>query len=236
MNLYPILQWAWTFLCGNYSDNSKGRSYGQLVIGSFIMTKAPTHASRLMQSFVAKRQITQVTQPDYSLDLAPCDFWLFPKLKLPLKGKRFQTVDEIQENMTGQLMSIGRTVWGPKVPTLKGIEVSLSFVQCFLYLVPSSVNASIFLFLKRFYLLIFLEKGGGREKDRGRNTDVWLFLTWPQLGTWPATQACALGIKPVTLSFAGWHSVLWATPARENASIFHSIWLDVLWTDLIYLP
>ena len=39
-------------------------------------------------------------------DLAPCDFWLFPKLKSPLKGKRFQTVDEIQKNTTGQLMVI----------------------------------------------------------------------------------------------------------------------------------
>ena len=71
--------------------------------------------------------------------------WLlaFPKLKSPLKGKRFQTVDEIQENTMGQLMAMGRTVWGPKVPTLKGTEVSLCYVQCFLYLVSSSVNVSI---------------------------------------------------------------------------------------------
>ena len=31
-----------------------------------------------------------------------------------------------------------------KVTTLKGTEVSLSYVQCFLYLVPSSINVSIF--------------------------------------------------------------------------------------------
>ena len=40
-----------------------------------------------------KLQITAVTQPHYSPDLVPCDFWLFPKLKSPLKGKRFQTVN-----------------------------------------------------------------------------------------------------------------------------------------------
>ena len=80
----------------------------------------------------------------YSPDLVPCNFWLFPKLKLPSKGKRFQTVDEIQDNTTGQLMAIGRTVWSPKVPTLKGTEVSLSYVQCFLYLVYSSINVSVF--------------------------------------------------------------------------------------------
>ena len=102
------------------------------------------HASHFLQGFLAKHQITQVTQPDYSPDLVPFDFWLFPKLKSPLKGKRFQTVSEIQENMTGQLMATGRTVWSPKMPPLKGTEASLSCVQCFLYLVSSSVNASIF--------------------------------------------------------------------------------------------
>ena len=73
----------------------------------------------------------------FSPTIAPfgtCNFWLFPKLKSPLKGKRFQTISEIQENMAGQLMAIGRTVWGPKVPTLKGTEASLSYVRCFLYL------------------------------------------------------------------------------------------------------
>ena len=35
-----------------------------------------------------------------------CDFWLFPKLKSLLKGKRFQTLDKTQENKKGQLMAI----------------------------------------------------------------------------------------------------------------------------------
>ena len=72
--------------------------------------------------------------------------WLlaFPKLVSPLIGKRFQNIDEIQESMTEQLVATGRTVWGPKVPTLKGTEASLSCAQCFLYLVSSSINVSIF--------------------------------------------------------------------------------------------
>jgi predicted acetyltransferase len=32
----------------------------------------------------------------YSSDLAPCDFFLFPKLKLKLKGRRLYTIEEIQ--------------------------------------------------------------------------------------------------------------------------------------------
>ena len=98
----------------------------------------------IMQSFLVQHQITQLNQPPYSSDLAPCDFWLFSKLKSPLKGKRFQTINEIQENMMGGLILIGRTVWGPKVPTSKGTEVSLICVPSFLYLVSSSINDSIF--------------------------------------------------------------------------------------------
>jgi hypothetical protein len=32
----------------------------------------------------------------YSLDLAPRDSFLFPKIKLKLKGRRFDTTEEIQ--------------------------------------------------------------------------------------------------------------------------------------------
>jgi hypothetical protein len=32
----------------------------------------------------------------YSPDLAPCDFFLFPKMKLKLKGRQFDTIEEIQ--------------------------------------------------------------------------------------------------------------------------------------------
>ena len=91
------------------------------------------HATGLVQSFLVKHQIIQVTQLHYSLDLVPCAFWLFQKLKIPLKGKRFQAINEIQENTMGQLILIWRTVCGPRVPTFKGTKASLSYVQCFLY-------------------------------------------------------------------------------------------------------
>ena len=86
------------------SDDSEGCSYGQLVIGSFIKTTCLLMHHISCRVFLAKHQITQVTQHPYSPDLAPCNFWLTPKLKSPLKEKRFQTVHEIQEHMMGQLM------------------------------------------------------------------------------------------------------------------------------------
>jgi hypothetical protein len=39
-----------------------------------------------------------VPHPPYSPDLAPCDFALFPKLKMKLKGQCFETVSDIQGN------------------------------------------------------------------------------------------------------------------------------------------
>ena len=33
----------------------------------------------------------------YSPDLAPCDFWLFPKLKEKLRGCRYETIEEMKE-------------------------------------------------------------------------------------------------------------------------------------------
>ncbi|KDR20158.1 hypothetical protein L798_05652, partial [Zootermopsis nevadensis] len=49
----------------------------------------PAHSSHLIQDFLAKHNIPLVLQAPYTPDMAPCDFWLFPKLKMPLKGTRF---------------------------------------------------------------------------------------------------------------------------------------------------
>ena len=40
--------------------------------------------------------IKTVPYPPYSPDLAPCDFWLFPKLR----GCRYETIEEIKEAVT----------------------------------------------------------------------------------------------------------------------------------------
>ena len=44
--------------------------------------------------------IKTVPHPPYSPDLAPCDFWLFPKFKKNLRGSRFETIEEMKEAVT----------------------------------------------------------------------------------------------------------------------------------------
>jgi transposase len=46
--------------------------------------------------FLEKHKMAVIPHPPYSPDLAPCDFFLFPKMKLKLKGRRFETIEEIQ--------------------------------------------------------------------------------------------------------------------------------------------
>ena len=38
--------------------------------------------------------------------LSPADFFLFPKLRIALKGRRFQTIEKIQENAIRELRAI----------------------------------------------------------------------------------------------------------------------------------
>ena len=57
---------------------------------------APSHTSVFTHQFLAKKKIAVMPHPPYSADLAPCDFFLFPKLKLKLKGRPFDTIEEIQ--------------------------------------------------------------------------------------------------------------------------------------------
>ncbi|PNF27477.1 hypothetical protein B7P43_G08983 [Cryptotermes secundus] len=57
---------------------------------------ARPHTAYIVQEFWAKNKMTVVAHPPYSPDLAPCDFFLFPKMKMKLKGRRFDTVEEIQ--------------------------------------------------------------------------------------------------------------------------------------------
>ncbi|UYV71809.1 hypothetical protein LAZ67_9000495 [Cordylochernes scorpioides] len=57
---------------------------------------APAHTSLLVRDLLAKNNTLMMPQPPYSPELAPCDFLLFRKLKRPMKGRRYATLDEIK--------------------------------------------------------------------------------------------------------------------------------------------
>ena len=53
----------------------------------------PDNTALSIREFLAKKSIPVLPHPPYSPDLAPCDFYLFPKLKSNLKGHHFGTME-----------------------------------------------------------------------------------------------------------------------------------------------
>ena len=68
----------------------------------------PAHSSQLIQTFLAKH-IPVVRQALYFPDMAPCDFWLFPRLETLLKSTWFESRDIIR-NTTVELYYIRKEV------------------------------------------------------------------------------------------------------------------------------
>jgi len=56
----------------------------------------PAHTSLVVREFLTKNNMTTVLHPTWSPDLAPCNFYVFLKMKLWLKGWGFVSIEEIQ--------------------------------------------------------------------------------------------------------------------------------------------
>ena len=66
----------------------------------------PAHTALSVREFLATKQITVLEHSVYSPDLAPSDFFLFPKIKEILKGRHFDDIDDIRSNTTSALKAI----------------------------------------------------------------------------------------------------------------------------------
>lgn len=67
---------------------------------------AQCHTSHLVRNFLAKNSTTVLPQAPYSPDMSPPDFFLFSKLKRPLRGTRFHTIETIKQKSQEQLRAI----------------------------------------------------------------------------------------------------------------------------------
>ena len=66
----------------------------------------PAHNALEIRELLAKNNIVVLEQLPYSPDLAPCDFFLFTKLKEVTKGTRFQDSEAIKTAVTKELRAI----------------------------------------------------------------------------------------------------------------------------------
>jgi len=110
---------------------------------------APSHTSLVVQQFLAEESLPVITQASYPPDLAPRDFWLFPTLKMGLKGRISQpwrTSNRMRRPNSGRFQkkpSAGASNSGSidraslcvrKGPTLNVIRYALSYalpLQCY---------------------------------------------------------------------------------------------------------
>lgn len=63
----------------------------------FHHDNAPAHSSKLSRSVLRDFRWELIPHPPYSPDLAPSDFFLFPKLKEHLKGNRWESISEAKQ-------------------------------------------------------------------------------------------------------------------------------------------
>ena len=103
MNRASVFEWHKRFKEARESvrdDERCGRSKEvntpQLIGPSEEASTLQIHNSILVTDYLTKMGINTVPQPPYSPDLAPCDFWLFPKLR----GCRYETIEEMKEAVT----------------------------------------------------------------------------------------------------------------------------------------
>ncbi|UYV79700.1 hypothetical protein LAZ67_18000322 [Cordylochernes scorpioides] len=99
------------------------KSRNKVMLVAFLVNKGIVHheylpagqtaikESHLVTSFLAKNGTQILPQPPYSPDIAPNDFFLFPKLKAVLKGRHFDTRNDIIEKSPLALKSIPKEVY-----------------------------------------------------------------------------------------------------------------------------
>ncbi|UYV74804.1 hypothetical protein LAZ67_12001060 [Cordylochernes scorpioides] len=70
---------------------------------------ARPHTAHVVLQFLAKHSTIQIPHPPYSPDLAPNDIFLYPKLKINLKGRKFDNVDMIQAESKVTLRNLSKS-------------------------------------------------------------------------------------------------------------------------------
>jgi len=71
-----------------------------------LHNNAPAYKAASVCDFLTQKNVTTLYNPPSSPDLSSPDYFLFPKLKMKLKGLHFADVAEIQEAVTDELKKV----------------------------------------------------------------------------------------------------------------------------------
>ena len=64
-----------------------------------LQDNSPAHSSIRVRQFLAQKMVAVLDHPPYTPDLAPAEFFLFPRLKAAIKGARFADVNAIKDRL-----------------------------------------------------------------------------------------------------------------------------------------
>lgn len=72
---------------------------------------ASSHTSRHTSEYLATQNIELMTHPPYSPDLAPNDFFLFPRIKDKMRGQRFSSPEEAVKAFKCHVLELSTSDW-----------------------------------------------------------------------------------------------------------------------------
>ncbi|GBM83745.1 hypothetical protein AVEN_189708-1 [Araneus ventricosus] len=75
---------------------------------SFTGQCSTIYGTLIVKKYLARHSVITLEHPSYSPDLAPAEFYPFPRLKMKLKGHRFVDSDEVIENAMKQLKDVSK--------------------------------------------------------------------------------------------------------------------------------
>ena len=97
----------------------KSKRPGLLTQGVILLhDNARPHLARTTVATMAKFRWEILKHPPYSPDMSPCDFHVFGPLKKHLKGRRFASDEEVQEEVADWIASRPREFWEQGISSL----------------------------------------------------------------------------------------------------------------------
>ena len=87
----------------NRAETARTRSGSRMLLHH---DNCSSHTSTTTVSFLEDNRIQLLPHPAYSPDLAPCDFWLFPKLKKAISERPFSRIQDLARSVHLELQRI----------------------------------------------------------------------------------------------------------------------------------
>ncbi|KAJ4435858.1 hypothetical protein ANN_18477 [Periplaneta americana] len=105
----------------------------------------PAHRSLLVSKFLEQHKIPVLSQPSYSPDLAPADFYLFPKVKSLLKEQRFakrctEELRNVVKNLLFVAVFASGVIQPVKSPDFTTLKSNLDFIEHNFPVVPKTIK------------------------------------------------------------------------------------------------